>query len=129
MQNLNMAQVLGNITRDPELKDVGKTKVCNFSIATNINWKDDKGEWQSKAEFHNIKAWGKLGETCAAKLTKGAKAYIQGRLETETWEDEKGKHYKTVIVADSLIALDSKQEFKGGIVEKEQLMEKEGVTA
>ena len=130
MQNLNLVQILGNVVRDPELKDAGKTKVCNFSVATNKNWKDDKGEWQSKPEFHNLKAWRTLAERCAEKLTKGSKVYIQGALETESWEDKEGKkHSKTVIVADDVIFLDAKQDFKGGLKETEEMSEKQEVSA
>jgi single-strand DNA-binding protein len=121
MQNLNTAQVLGNLTRDPEIKDAGSSKVCTFGVATNKNWKDDKGEWQSKVEFHNIKAWGRLAETCTEKLTKGAKVYIAGKLETDNWEKDGQKHSRTFIVADSMINLDAKQDFKGGL--KEEAME------
>jgi single-strand DNA-binding protein len=121
MQNLNMAQILGNLTRDPDIKDVGSTKVCTFGVATNINWKNDKEEWQSKVEFHNVKAWRGLAELCADKLSKGSKVYIQGKLETESWEKDGQKNSRTFIVAESMINLDAKQDFKGGL--KEEAME------
>ncbi len=107
--NLNKAMVIGNVTRDPESRTTptGQT-VANFGVATNRAWKDQKtGERKEQVEFHNIVAWGKLAETCAQYLKKGAKVYVEGRLQTRTWNDQSGaKRNRTEIVADTMIMLD-----------------------
>ncbi|MBU0981599.1 single-stranded DNA-binding protein [Patescibacteria group bacterium] len=106
--SLNRAQLIGNLTRDPEVRQTsgGKT-VCSFSVATNSTWTDASGQRQEKAEFHNIVAWGKLAEICAQYMSKGRKIYAEGRIQTRDWEGEDGvKRYRTEIVADNVILLD-----------------------
>jgi single-strand DNA-binding protein len=108
MFSLNRATILGNLTRDPETKQIasGQT-VCTFGVATNRSWTDANGVRQDKAEFHNIVAWGKLAEICGQLLTKGKKVYIEGRLQTRDWEGQDGvKRYRTEIVAENAIILD-----------------------
>src|SRR3989339_336688 len=108
MFSLNRATILGNLTRDPETKQLtsGQT-VCTFGVATNRSWTDANGVRQDKAEFHNIVAWGKLAEICSQLLTKGKKVYVEGRLQTRDWEGADGvKRYRTEIVADNIILLD-----------------------
>ncbi|MFH0952333.1 MAG: single-stranded DNA-binding protein [Patescibacteria group bacterium] len=107
--DLNKAMIIGNLTRDPESRSTsGGQNVCNFSIATNRIWKDAKtGERKQAVEYHNIVAWGKLGETCSQYCNKGKKVYIEGRLQTRTWDDQAGnKRNRTEIVAESMILLD-----------------------
>ncbi len=114
--NLNKAMIIGNLTRDPESRTTpsGQT-VTNFSVATNLIWTDASGEKQKKAEFHNVVAWRKLGEICAQYLKKGNKVYIEGRLQTRDWEGQDGvKRYRTEIVADNMIMLDTKGSRSGG---------------
>ncbi|NIA02145.1 MAG: single-stranded DNA-binding protein [Nitrospirae bacterium] len=108
--SLNKVQLIGNLTRDPELKQIpGGQVVVSFGLATNFTWKDQSGEKQSKAEFHNIVAWRKLAEICGQYLKKGSKVYIEGRLQTRDWEGEDGvKRYRTEITADNMIMLDSR---------------------
>lgn len=105
--SLNRAQLIGNLTRDPELRQIpGGSTVASFSIATNFSWKDASGQRQDKAEFHNIVAWRKLAEICGQYLKKGAKVFIEGRIQTRDWEGEDGvKRYRTEIVADNMIML------------------------
>ena len=106
--NLNRATLIGNLTRDPELRTTtgGKT-VVSFSIATNHAWTDQSGQKQEKAEFHNIVAWGKLADICGQFLNKGRKVYIEGRLQTREWEGQDGsKKNRTEIVAENMIMLD-----------------------
>src|SRR3989339_1896067 len=108
MFSLNRATILGNLTRDPETKQLtsGQT-VCTFGVATNRSWTDANGVRQDKAEFHNIVAWGKLAEICSQLLTKGKKVYVEGRLQTRDWEGADGvKRYRTEIVAENIIILD-----------------------
>lgn len=109
--SLNQAQIIGNLTKDPEVRQTpnGNT-VATFTIATNFTWKDSNGQKQEKAEFHNIVAWGKLAEICQNYLNKGQKIYIQGRLQTRDWEAEDGsRRYKTEIIAENMIMLSSSQ--------------------
>ncbi|MBT3864444.1 single-stranded DNA-binding protein [Candidatus Peregrinibacteria bacterium] len=114
--SLNKVQLIGNLTRDPEMKQLpGGATVTNFGIATNMTWNDQDGNKQEKVEFHNIVAWRKLGEICGEYLKKGSKIYIEGRLQTRDWEAEDGsKRYRTEIVADNMIMLDKKGENSGG---------------
>jgi single-strand DNA-binding protein len=108
--NLNKVMLIGNLTRDPELRSTpAGDSVAGFSIATNFTWKDKAGQKQEKAEFHNIVAWRKLAEIIGQYLKKGSKIYIEGRLQTRNWEDQNGtKRYRTEIIADNMIMLDSK---------------------
>ena len=109
-KDLNKAMLIGRLGQDPELKYTQSgVAVVSFSVATGLKWKDQEGNLQERTEWHNIKAWRGLAETCSNYLKKGSKVYIEGRLETSNWEDEnKKKHYKTEIVIDELIMLDSK---------------------
>src|SRR6056297_2143563 len=105
--NLNKAMIIGNLTRDPEVKSIpsGAT-VTRFTVATNLVWNDNQGQRQEKVEFHNIVAWRKLGEICGQYLKKGAKVYIEGRLQTRDWVGQDNvKRYRTEIVAENMIML------------------------
>lgn len=108
--NLNKAMIIGNLTRDPEAKTTPSGQaVTSFGVATNLVWTDQNGEKQKRAEFHNVVAWRKLAEICAQYLKKGSKVYIEGRLQTRDWEGQDGvKRYRTEIVAENMIMLDSK---------------------
>ncbi|MBI2551340.1 single-stranded DNA-binding protein [Candidatus Uhrbacteria bacterium] len=108
MYSLNRATLLGNTTRDPELKQIPSGQsVCSFAVATNRAWTDPQGVKQEQTEFHNVVAWGKLAEICGQYLTKGRKVYIEGRLQTRDWEGQDGvRRYRTEIVADNVILLD-----------------------
>ncbi len=105
--DLNKVMLIGRLTRDPELRTTpsGQT-VANFSIATSMRWKDQSGNQQEKTEFHNIVAWRKLAEIVGQYLKKGSQIYLEGRLETRSWEAQDGqKKYRTEIVADNMIML------------------------
>jgi single-strand DNA-binding protein len=105
-RSLNRAEIIGNMTRDPEMKYTPKgDAVTNFSVATNRQWVTD-GETKEEVEFHNVVAWTKLAELCSQLLKKGSKVYISGRLKTRNWDDAEGKkHYRTEIVADDMVVL------------------------
>ncbi len=108
--DLNKAMIIGNVTRDPEIKTTpqGQT-VANFAVATNLTWTDQSGQKQEKAEFHNIVAWRKLAEIMGQYLKKGSKVYIEGRIQTRSWEDQNNvKRYRTEIIADNMIMLGGK---------------------
>jgi single-strand DNA-binding protein len=108
MMSLNRAQIIGNLTRDPEVRTTpAGQQVASFGIATNSTWTDSAGVKQERAEFHNIVAWGKLAEICGQYLNKGRKVYVEGRLQTRDWEGQDGqKRTRTEIVADTMIMLD-----------------------
>ena len=101
---LNKAFIIGNLTRDPELKALPSgTKVCSFSLATNRIYKDKDGKKVENVDYHNIVAFAKLGELCGTYLKKGAQALIEGRIQTRSWDDAAGgKKYRTEIIADSV---------------------------
>lgn len=104
---LNQAEVIGNVTRDPELRQTPNgNSVVSFGIATNFTWKDRAGENQEKTEFHNIVAWDALAKSISETFRKGRKVYIRGRLQTRSWETPDGnKRYTTEIIAENALAL------------------------
>lgn len=108
--NLNKAMIIGNLTRDPELRNTASGQsVVSFSVATNLVWTDQSGQQQKKTEFHNVTAWRKLAEICAKYLHKGSKVYLEGRLQTTDWTGQDGiKRYRTEIVTENMIMLDTK---------------------
>ena len=115
-KDLNKAMIIGNLTRDPEVKTTPNgQQVASFGVATNRQWKNQQGEKQEAVEFHNVVVWGKLAEICSQYLAKGRRAYFEGRLQTDTWEAQDGsKRSRTQIVADDMILLDSRGGGQGG---------------
>jgi single-strand DNA-binding protein len=105
--SLNKAMIIGNLTRDPELRQTASGQaVCSFGVATNRTWKDQAGEKQEQTEFHNVVAWGRLAEIINQYLKKGNKIFIEGRLQTRDWEGQDGvKRYRTEIVAENMVML------------------------
>jgi single-strand DNA-binding protein len=101
---LNKAFIIGNLTRDPELKALPSgTKVASFGLATNRVYKDKDGNRQETVEFHNIVAFARLGELAAQYLKKGSQALVEGRIQTRNWDDKDGKkNYRTEIIADNI---------------------------
>jgi len=110
MFSLNRAQIVGNVTRDPELRYTPNGQaVCSFGVATNRRWRDKDGNNQEQAEFHNIVSWGKLAELMGQLVHKGTKIYVEGRLQTRQWEGQDGnKRNKTEIVMDDFIVFTPK---------------------
>jgi len=106
--DLNRAQLIGNVTRDPESRTTPSGQnVCSFSIATNSQWTDAQGQKQTKAEYHNIVAWGKLADICTQYLGKGRKIFLEGRMQTREYQTQDGqKRSRAEIVADNMIILD-----------------------
>ena len=102
---LNKVILIGNLTRDPELKAIASgNKVCTFGLATNRVYKDASGVRQEKTEFHNIVVWGKTAEKVAQYMRKGSQILVEGRLETRSWDDTAtgAKKYRTEIIADTI---------------------------
>jgi len=100
--NYNKVFVLGNLTRDPEIRTTNSgSQVASFGVATNRHWNDKDGQRQSEVEFHNITAWGRLAEIAGQYLKKGQIVFVEGRLKTQTWEDKEGnKKSKVDIIAE-----------------------------
>src|SRR3972149_1169034 len=110
-KSLNKVQLIGNLTRDPELRYTPQgTAVCTFSIATNRQWKTESGEMKDDAEFHRLVAWQALAEICSKMLKKGMRTYVEGRLQTRTWQAQDGTQKQTTeIVISDMIMLDSRR--------------------
>jgi single-strand DNA-binding protein len=106
--NLNKAMIIGNVTRDPEIRNTPMgSQVASFAVATNSVWKDQSGQKQEKVEYHNIVAWKRLAEICGQYLHKGSKIYVEGRIQTRDWTGQDGvKRYRTEIVMENMIMLD-----------------------
>ena len=102
--NLNKAFILGNLTRDPEIRTLPSgDSVASLGIATNRFWTSKDGQKQQEAEFHNVTAFSRLAEICSQFLTKGSLVLIEGRLRTRSWEDKSGiKHFRTEIIAQNI---------------------------
>jgi single-strand DNA-binding protein len=108
--DLNKVMLIGNVTQDPEIRSTPNgNSVTSFSLATNFFWTDQTGAKQEKAEFHNIVAWRRLAEIIGQYVRKGSKIYIEGRLQTRSWDDPSGiKKYRTEVIAENMIMLDRK---------------------
>lgn len=108
--DLNKVMIIGRLTRDPELRTISSgTNVCQLGIATNFVYTNQQtGQKVENVEYHNVVLWRKLGEIAAQYLKKGQRVYIEGRLQTRSWDDQQTgkKQYKTEIVADNMIMLD-----------------------
>ena len=111
MAGINKAILIGRLGSDPEIRYTPSgVAVANFSIATSEEWKDkDSGEKKERTEWHRIVAWRRLGEICGEYLSKGKQVYIEGRIQTRSWEDKEGnKKYTTEIVASDVQFLGSR---------------------
>ena len=100
---LNKAIIIGNLTRDPELKSLPSgIKVCSFSLATNRVWKDANGQRQEQTEYHNVVVFGRQAETVAQYMKKGNSMMVEGRMQTRSWDDKNSgeKKYRTEIIAE-----------------------------
>src|SRR4051794_31863110 len=110
MRSLNKVMLIGNVTRDPELRYMPSgTPQCTFTLATNRSWTTDSGEKKEDSEFHRIVAWQKLAELCDKLLTKGRKIYVEGRLSSRTWTGKDGQERTTTeVIIDDMVLLDNK---------------------
>jgi single-strand DNA-binding protein len=110
-RSLNQVIVMGNLTRDPELRQTPSGQnVCSFSLALNRSYKDASGEWQEATDYIDIVAWGPLGERVSQFLHKGSRALVQGRLQSRSWEQEGQKRNKVELLAGDVTFLDSRSE-------------------
>lgn len=107
-KSVNKVILVGNVGQDPEVKYTPSgTPVAKFSLATNERFKDRSGEWQDRTEWHNVVAWQRLAEIIGEHVKKGSKLYVEGKLETSSWDDRQsgGKRYRTEIIARDIVLL------------------------
>lgn len=114
--SINKVILVGNLGKDPELRYTPSgAAVANFTLATSDRYKDKSGEWQEKTEWHNIVAWRQLAEICGKYLHKGKQVYIEGKIQTRSYDDRDGnKRYMTEIVADQMQMLGRAGDEGGG---------------
>ncbi|MBD3330737.1 single-stranded DNA-binding protein [Candidatus Peregrinibacteria bacterium] len=129
MRSVNKVIIIGNLTRDPELKETqNNQKVCTFGIATNREWTTSEGEKNKSTEFHEIVAWARLADICGKYLKKGKLVYLEGYLKRRSWDGEDGeKRYKTEIVMQDMIILSKKKQGNEEISEPEESAEEENI--
>jgi single-strand DNA-binding protein len=107
-KSVNKVILIGNLGKDPEIKYTPSgTAVAKFSLATNERYKDKSGEWHDRTEWHNVVAWQRLAEIIGEYVGKGGKLYIEGRLQTSSWDDKEDGHkkYRTEVVAQDIVLL------------------------
>jgi len=116
-RSLNKVLLIGNLTRDPELKYTPTgAAVCTIGLATNRSWTTESGEKREEVEYHRLVAWGKLAELCSQLLVKGRKIYTEGRIQSRKWTGQDGVERTTVeIVMDDMMILDSKRSTEEGV--------------
>lgn len=107
MSSVNKVILVGRLGADPEQRYTPSgAAACNFTMATSEKWKGKDGQANERTEWHRIQVWGKLAEICAKYLAKGSQAYVEGRLQTRSWDDKDGnKRYTTEIVAQQVVFL------------------------
>jgi single-strand DNA-binding protein len=116
-KSVNKVILIGNLGKDPEVKYTPQgTPVARLTVATNERWKDKDGNWQDRTEWHNVVLWQRLAEIAGEYLKKGGKVYIEGRLQTRSWDDKQSgqKKYMTEVVANDLVLLGGRGEGGGG---------------
>jgi len=115
-KSVNKVILIGNLGKDPEVKYTPQgTAVAKITLATNERFKDKSGQWQDRTEWHNVVLWQRLAEIAGEYLKKGGKVYIEGRLQTRSWEDKQTnqKKYMTEVVANDLVLLSGRAEGSG----------------
>ncbi|HUR80950.1 MAG TPA: single-stranded DNA-binding protein [Thermoanaerobaculia bacterium] len=114
---INKVILVGRLGRDPEMRSTpGGNNVAKFTVATDEKFTDREGNKQERTEWHNIVAWGKLGEICGQYLRKGKLVYIEGSIRTDSWDDKESgqKKYRTEIIANTMKMLDRRGDEEGG---------------
>jgi len=116
-KSVNKVILLGNVGKDPEIRSTpGGTMVANFSLATSDRFQDAQGNWQDRTEWHNLVAFKRTAEIVRDYVKKGSKLYIEGKIQTRSWEDKdtKAKRYKTEILVNDLSLLSGRDDSQGG---------------
>jgi len=130
MRSVNKVILIGNLTRDPEIRETtNNQRIATFGLATNRQWMTSKSERKTSAEFHECVAWAKLAEICEKYLRKGKLVYVEGYLKTRSWDTEEGvKKFKTEIVVEDMIMLDKRNEDSESSKEEEFIPEESSPT-
>lgn len=125
MKSVNKVILLGNVTRNPELKNTTNGQsVCTFGLATNRVWRDSTGDKQSLPEYHNLVSWGGLAEFCAQNVKKGKPLYIEGYLKTRSWDSPEGtKIFRTEVVMENIVLLGPRDDVGSPVVSEEAVPE------
>lgn len=109
-RGLNKVMIIGNLGSDPEMRYTPTGRpVTSFSVATSRNWVTSEGEQQEATEWFRVVAWGNLAEICNRYLRKGSRVYVEGRLQTRSWENQGQRHYRIEVVANEMVLLDSRE--------------------
>ncbi len=116
MASLNKVMLIGNAGKDAELRYLANgTPQCQFSLAVNRNYRGPDNEWKEETEWFNIVVWRDMAERIAQNVTKGKQLYVEGRLQTRTWDDDQGvKHYRTEVIANDVKILERREGAAGG---------------
>ncbi len=114
-EGLNKVMLIGNLGQEPELRTTQSgTPILSMRLATNERWKDQSGEWKDRTEWHTVIVWGKRGEALNKILAKGRSVYVEGRLQTRSWEvDDGSKRYATEVVANNVLLLGGRGDNQG----------------
>ena len=123
--------VIGNMGRDPEMRYTPSGKpVTSFSLASSRSWVTPDGERREETEWFNVVAWGSLAEICNQKLAKSQQVYVEGRLQTRSWEDDHGqRHFRTEVVASDMIILGPRDKYKAKLVAENEEEEFESLVS
>ena len=116
-KSVNKVILLGNVGKDPEIRSTpGGTMVANFTLATSDRFQDQQGNWQDRTEWHNLVAFTRTAEIVRDYVKKGSKLYIEGKIQTRSWDDKESgaKKYRTEIIVNELVLLSSREEGSGG---------------
>ncbi|MBM4415405.1 MAG: single-stranded DNA-binding protein [Chloroflexi bacterium] len=116
MASLNKVMIIGNLGADPEMRYTANgSAVTEFRVAASDSWTDQSGERRERTEWFTVITWNRLAETCAQYLAKGRQVYVEGRLQTRSWDGQDGqKHYKTEVIAETVRFLGSRDDRGGG---------------
>lgn len=114
---INKVIIVGNLGNDPEIRNLENgAKVARISVATNENYQDKNGEWQTLTEWHNVVAWRRLADSAEKNLKKGSMVYVEGKITTRKWQDQNGQdRYTTEVVARLLRSLDRRESSGSGM--------------
>ena len=122
MPGLNRVQLIGRLGKDPDARTTPKgTKVCTFSVAVGRRWKSSEGETREATDWFNVEAWGRLGEICEQYLSKGRLVFVEGRLQTDRYEQEGETRYFTKVIAQQMQMLDRRPEEEEPVSEEADL--------
>lgn len=109
-RGLNKVMIIGNLGSDPEMRYTPTGRpVTSFGVATSRNWVTSEGEQREATEWFRVVAWGNLAEICNKYLRKGSRVYVEGRLQTRSWDNQGQRHYRTEVVANEMVLLDSRE--------------------